>query len=173
MTHNSYTKTPPASRLIPILREGAAVMQMIIYKELRDHLGAKHPEQAPDFPARLSGALTNTLFGCANPEPRFQEFLRSHRGIIEQELLGLAQDLPHLSDPLSDTLRILTLCDQQEELDTPDLLVQAEALGLLNHERELPLPSVFMEMVRHLGSRYNLIIAPTAITPEDDQKLES
>ncbi|MBC8208268.1 MAG: hypothetical protein H8E79_03750 [Desulfobulbaceae bacterium] len=166
---NQENNTAQESRLIPVLREGVAVIQMIVYKELRNHLGAKHPDRGPGFLGLLSGALTNALFGSNNPEPRFQDFFKTNRGLIEQELLGLAQELPHLQDPLSDALRILTLCDQQEELAPSDLLVQADALGLLNHDRELPLPSVFMETVRQLGSSHNLIIPPTSITTEDDQ----
>ena len=170
---DSQPNDRPDSRLIPILREGAAVIQMILFKEIKGHLAAKHPEQEAGFIGLLAGALVNRLFASDNPEPKFQEFLAANRGLIEQELLGLAQELPQLRDPLSDTLRILTLCDQQEEIQGADLLSPAEALGLLNHERDLPLPSTFMETVRSLGAGHGLIIPPSPIDPEQEQGLKA
>ena len=42
-------------------------------------------------------------------------------------------------------------------------------LGILVEEREVPLPSIFMTVVRLLGEEHNLIIPPVQITPEQDQ----
>ena len=47
----------------------------------------------------------------------------------------------------------------------------AEALGVLLKDRDLPLPSSFMTLVRGLGEQYQLVVAPVEISPEEDQSL--
>jgi hypothetical protein len=49
------------------------------------------------------------------------------------------------------------LCDHQENIDSAAILSQAARLGILVAEREVPLPATFMNMVRTLGSRLNLL----------------
>jgi len=109
-----------------------------------------------------------------NQEERFQNFRRQNQADIEQELLGLAHELPSLAAPLTDALRMLALCDLQEKKECDNntrLLTQAADLGLLAPERELPLPSTFMAMTRSLGDAHHLIIAPAEIDPHNAKGL--
>lgn len=161
----------PGARLIPALREAICVVQMVLFKELRSLLTPKYPERDSLSIAMLTGAITNELFGTLNSEEKFQEFRRNNRADIEQELLNLARELPALTAPLTDTLRMLVLCDDKEEKNNSRLLNQAAEIGLLIQERELPLPSTFMTMARRLGDAHHLIIAPAEISQEDDQGL--
>ena len=161
----------PGSRLIPVLREGICVVQMVLFKELRALLTKKYPERDSLSVAMLTGAVTNELFGSLNREEKFQDFRSQNRADIEQELLSLAQEFPSLTAPLTDALRIQALCDDREERDNAKILNQAAEIGLLLQERELPLPSTFMTMVRALGDAHQLVIAPVEIRHEDEQGL--
>ncbi len=164
-------KTLPKSELIIALREGVAVVQMVFFKELRSFFASKYPEK--DIPSRsmLAGAILNKLFGVVNPEEKFQKFNKESHAVIEQELLSILENFPHLLPNLTDALRIQVLCDNQEGDDTATVLQQAEMLGILQKDRELPLPSTFMTLVRRLGEKHGLTIAPTQITPENDSSL--
>ena len=64
-----------------------------------------------------------------------------------------------------------TLCDNQEGVEDPGVLQAAEALGVLAKDRNLPLPSAFMTLVRGLGEQYQLVVAPVQISAEEDQSL--
>jgi hypothetical protein len=166
------TKTKiPGSRLIPVLREGICVVQMVLFKEVRALLGRKYPARDPLTLAMLTGAIPNELFGTLNREKKFEDFRRQNRADIEQELLSLARDLSALTAPLTDALRMQALCDNREEKDCAKTLNQAAEIGLLLPDRELPLPSTFMTMARSLGAMHQLIIAPSEISHEDDQTL--
>lgn len=150
------------------------MVQMVLFKELRSLLTRKYPDRDSLSIAMLTGAITNELFGTLNLEEKFQDFRRQNRAEIEQELLGLAQEFPALTAPLTDALRMLALCDLQEEKDSDNntrLLTQAADIGLLIPERELPLPSTFMAMARSLGDAHHLIIAPAETHQDDDQGL--
>lgn len=161
--------------MIPVLREAICVVQMVLFKELRSLLAKKHPERDTLSVAMLTGAVTNELFGSLNMEEKFQDFRRQNQAAIEQELLGLALELPGLAAPLTDALRMQALCDQamdeNKEESNKRLLTQAAEIGLLLQERELPLPSTFMTMARTLGDEHRLIVAPMEISQEDDTGL--
>jgi hypothetical protein len=157
------------SQLLTILQEGVGLVQMILFKELRTLLGNKHSGKDSIFLSMLAGDITNELFGSRNPEEKFQIFRRDNSTMIEQELLGLAQELPALRSNITDALRIQTLCDNQMGKDSTTCLTRADELGILIREREIPLPSTFMTMVRTLGEQHGLIIPPVFITPEDDK----
>lgn len=164
----------PGSRLIPVLREGICVVQMVLFKELRLLLTRKHPDRDSLSISMLTGAITNELFGALNMEEKFQDFRRKNRAIIEQQLLSLTQELPALTAPVTDALRMQTLCDSsegKENTDSARLLNQAAEIGLLLQERELPLPSTFMTMARSLGDAHQLIIAPAKRDQEEGQGL--
>ncbi len=167
----------PGSRLIPVLREGICVVQMILFKELRVLLSRKYPALEAQSLAMLTGAVTNELFGSLNMEEKFREFRRQNRATIEQELLALAQELPDLAAPLTDALRMQALCDQasgeDEEKNSINgrILTHASEIGLLINERELPLPSTFMTMVRNLGDAHRLLTPPLEISPDEDKGL--
>ena len=147
------------------------MVQMVLFKELRSLLTRKYPERNPLSISMLTGAITNELFGTLNEEKKFQEFRRENRATIAQELLSLSQELPTLTAPVTDALRMQTLCDTKEEKESRRVLNQAAEINLLMQERELPLPSTFMSMARSLGDAHHLIIAPVEISQEDDQGL--
>ncbi len=159
------------SRLIPILREGVAVIQMILFKECKELVNAAHPDLDSSARTMLAGAITNEIFGSHNPEEKFKKFHNRHRGLIEQQLLNLCNSLPHMMAPLTAALRTQVLCDNQEGIDSSQLLKDAESLGLLLSDQELPLPSVFMETVRELGAQHKLIIPPVEINSSEEQEL--
>ena len=158
------------SRLIPILREGVAIIQMIFFKELKTVITKNHPDLEASAQTMLTGAITNELFGSHNPEEKFQQFRNQHQGSIEQELLNLRNELPQMTAPLADALRIQTLCDNQEGVDSTYLLKQADSFGILPQDRDIPMPSAFMETVRTLGGDHKLIIPPAEIDKTEDQK---
>lgn len=159
------------SRLIPILREGVAVIQMLFFKEFKSVIARKHPDLDSSAQTMLAGAVTNEIFGTLNREEKFQLFQSSHQGIIEQELMSLTNELPQMTAPLSDALRIQTLCDNQEGIDSTQVLQQANGIGLLPEDREIPLPSSFMETVRTLGAIHKLIIPPVEIDTTEEHSL--
>lgn len=159
------------SRLIGALREGVGLVQMIFFKEIRSLLKNNYPDMEDKKQLMLAGAITNELFGTPNPEPQFVAFRQENQAVIEDELNGLARNLPQLCPYLTDALRVQALCDNQEGIEDPGVLQAAEAFGLLVKERNLPLPSAFMTLVRGLGEQYQLIIAPVQISPEDDKSL--
>ena len=161
-THNK-------SQLLTILQEGVGLIQMILFKELRILLGKKHAGRDIIYLSMLAGAITNELFGAHNTEEKFRIFREENGALIEQELLGLAQDLPYLRSNITDALRIQTLCDHQGGYDSSANLTRAEELGILMKDREIPLPSTFMTMIRMLGEQHGLIIPPVLITPEEDR----
>jgi len=159
------------SRLIGVLREGITIVQMILFKEVRDRLGNNHPDLDTAILSKLAGTITNEVFGTSNPDEKFRLFRRENSGLIEQELLGLHEQLPKLRGILSDALRVQALCDTQEGNDASRLLTRADELGLLIPERDIPLPSIFMTRIRTIGAEYNLIVPPIQIDTETDQLL--
>ncbi len=164
MTQDTLNKN---SQLIAALREGVALVQMVLFKEIRHRLTAKKPDcQAPHL-AGLAGAITNEVFGSPNPGDTFVRFRKENMGEIEQELLALKAELPHLCADITDALRIQTLCDHQEGIDTSKTLVRAKEFGYLVEEREVPLPSSFMTLVRTLGEKHKLIVPPVRIDPSE------
>jgi hypothetical protein len=159
------------SRLIPILREGIAVVQMILFKSLKPVIARNHPDLDSSAQTMLNGAITNEIFGSHNTEEKFLAFRNQYRGLIEQELLGIHQELPQLRDTLADALRTQVLCDNQEDIDSTDILTQANTLKILPADREIPLPSAFMETVRTLGALHKVIIPPVEIDTTEEQNL--
>lgn len=166
MTNESPEKQ---SQLIAVLREGVSVVQMIFFKEVRAGLSHKFPEKDVSFLSMLAGAIVNDIFGTANPEEKFVTFHKQNRGLIEQELLALPDEHTQILPALTDALRIQSLCDSQEGMDSSLLLTRANELGVLLMDRDIPMPSTFMTLIRDIGEQHNLIIAPVHITPEQDQ----
>lgn len=156
------------SQLIGVLREGIGVVQMIIFKELRSCFAEKYKDRDITFRSMLVGAVINELFGQINPEGRFQLFNKENHAAIEQELLGLSEQLASLRPNITDALRVQALCDNQEGGDSSAPLIRAEELGILIKDRDIPLPSTFMIRVRQLGEQHGLTVAPVEVTPEQD-----
>lgn len=159
------------SQLLSSLREGVSVVQMVIFKEIRENLRRKRPDVEKKHLAMLAGAITNEIFGSRNPEERFVQFFKENWGEIEQELLQIKDELAPLCTFLTDALRIQTLCDNQEGRDSSRILIRAKELNYLIEERDVPLPSTFMTSVRALGKLHNLLIPPVDITPDQDNSM--
>jgi len=166
------TTTPEKkSQLIASLREGIAVVQMVLFKEIKARLAVKQPLKEQTFQLMLAGAITNEIFNTQNPEKKFSAFRQKNQGEIEQEIISLREDVPKLCAKVTDALRIQVLCDHQEGEDSSGTLIKAKELGVLIEERDVPLPSTFMTVVRLLGEEHNLIIPPVQITPEQDHSM--
>ena len=161
-------KSKKQSELINVLREGIGVVQMVIFKELRSSFANKYPDRELTERAMLVGAIINKLFGMENPEEKFQKFNQENRAAIEQELIGFPQNFPKLLPRITDALRIQVLCDSQEGEDSTTVLEQAKEYGILIQDREIPLPSTFMTLIRQLGEEHGLTVAPVQISTADD-----
>lgn len=148
------------SKLIPILREGVEIVKMISFKKLKEALVEKHPDWERPFSAKLAGALINTIFGSPSYEEPFAIFARKHANLIAHEQTKVGTMLEELRIPLTDALRIQSLCDHQEGQDSTATLQQAQELGILLVDRDLPLPHSFVELVRRLGSAFGLLLPP-------------
>jgi hypothetical protein len=159
------------SQLLSSLREGVGIVQMVLYKEIRDNLMRKRPNLDTIHLAMLAGSITNEVFGTQNPEEKFVRFCRENGGDIEQELLNLKEGVKPLCPLLTDALRIQTLCDHQEGGDSSATLLRAKELEFLLEDRDIPLPSSFMTAVRELGEQHNLLIPPVHISPEQDASM--
>ncbi|MBU2538950.1 MAG: hypothetical protein KKH22_10980 [Proteobacteria bacterium] len=148
------------SKLTPILREGVEIVKMISFKKIKDALAKKYPEMEPPIIGKLAGALVNAIFGTPSLEESFVIFARNHADLITKEQTNLEGMLEEIRIPLTDALRIQSLCDHQEGLDSTGILQQAQKLGILLVDRDLPLPHSFIELVRRLGSGFGLLLPP-------------
>lgn len=159
------------SQLVRSLREGVGLVQMVLYKEVRTNLMRKRPDLDKMHLTMLAGAITNEVLGTQNPEKKFVRFRQENWGAIEQELLNIKEEQAPLRELLTDALRIQTLCDHQEGVDSSATLLRAKELDFLVEEREIPLPSSFMTAVRQLGEQHNLLLPPLHISPEQDDSM--
>lgn len=164
-------ETDKKSQLIASLREGIAIVQMICFKELRSQVNNRHADKETQIRAKLTGTIVNEIFGTPNQEPEFVKFRKKNWGTIEQELLSVRTNLSSSLSILTDSLRIQVLCDQQEGTDSGATLINAKNYGFLLDEREIPLPSTYMALIRIIGEKHNLIIAPVQISPTEDEAL--
>lgn len=171
MSEQSAEDPQKKSQLIASLREGVAVVQMVLYKNVREQIGIRHPSRPQKEQAMLAGTIINEVFGTPNPEVQFISFKKDNWSIVEQELIALKENNPQIITFLTDALRIQVLCDSQEGTDSASTLLTARNHGYLCEEREIPLPSTFMTIIRTLGEQNGLIIAPVQITPEQDQAI--
>ena len=146
------------SKLIPIMREGVEVIKMIFFKQLKEYLLANSPDGEGAYCGRLTGSVINTLFGTENPAEPFASFVEANRDRIAIELKNIPVVFEEMRIPLSDSLRVQFLCDSMEGIDSSAILVRADELGILFHDRPVPLPKNFLELVRRLGKSHNLLI---------------
>ena len=163
--------TQQKSQLLTVLREAVGIVQMVLFKELRVNLARKMPDLDGTRLSLFAGSITNEVFGTQNPEEKFVRFRQENRAVIEQELLGLKSEMPQLCESITDALRIQTLCDHQQGIDSSLILTRAKEFGILLEDREVPLPSSFMKMIRELGEQHRLVIPPAQITPAQDKPL--
>lgn len=146
------------SKLIPILREGVDVVKMVFFRKLKPYIAGKYPEHDAQWGSRLCGAIINDLFGSSSGEEPFSTFAEANKTVIERETNALPGIFPEMRIPLTDALRIQTMCDFQEGMDTSFVLERARQSGILIVDRELPLPAPFMNLVRKLGSAFGLLV---------------
>ena len=148
------------SKLLPIMREGIEVIKMIFFKKLSVSLAEKHPEWEAKFCSMVTGAVVNRTFGITNDQEPFLSFNRDNLAVIDSERNDLAGDLESIRIPLTDALRMQSLCDQMDEVEGENYLEQAKETGILIGDRDLPLPNSFMDLVRRMGKAFGLIIPP-------------
>ncbi len=151
-------------RVLPLMREAVLLVRMVLHRELLHSLASRRPELSAEARVQLCGALINNLFGTRPEDEEVNRFGREHRQVVEEELRGLASQVGKLKPVLTDALRMHTICDEQEGINATASLLMARALGLLDEDRPLPLPSTFMLSVRTLAVAEGL--AHPLITPD-------
>lgn len=156
------------NRVIPVMREAVALVQMVLFRELKEKLADKYADWSPDDYRRLIGCIVNDIFGTPSREDEAVRFARRHIETVEEELQALAGNVPDLLPYLTDALRMQTLCDSEEGRNTLPTLLRALILGVLQEERTVPLPSTFMILIRQLGTRYGLLEPMQAKDPFSD-----
>lgn len=158
------------NRVIPAMREGVALVQMVLFRELKDTLGVKYADWSQDEYRHLIGCIVNDIFGTPAQDPDSVQFARQHIQTVEGELRALAGNVPEILPYLTDALRMQTLCDREEGINTLPTLLRARALGVLQEDRSIPLPSTFMIFVRQLGARYGLLESMQASEQPSEQQ---
>ncbi|CAK8715220.1 hypothetical protein H206_02080 [Candidatus Electrothrix aarhusensis] len=159
------------SKLIPVMREAITTVQMILFQRLKDSIfqrsseGSEYSGQSEEDNIRLAGAVVNNLYGSDALDPQVNLFACNHRELIEEELHGIRSRVAELIPHITDSLRMQTLCDNHEGIHSIPCLLLAKELGLLDEERELPLPSTFMLSVRKLGAESGLVKPMTSAPP--------
>ncbi len=166
VTENQQEEQRIDSRVIPVMREAVFMVQMILFRTLKEDLASRHPDRPGMDHTRLAGAVVNNLFGTHPSDPEVADFARHNRELVEEELRGLAGRCSHLAPHLTDALRMQTICDNQEGVHSIPSLLMARALGILQEDRPLPLPSTFMTAVRQLAADHGLVEPLRPAVPE-------
>lgn len=148
------------------MREGVEVVKMIFFKEMKEHLVRNNSGHDVAYYGRVAGAVVNELFEVPNTQESFAAFVRENQEIISAALVSVSRELSNLRIPLTDGLRMQFLCDSMEGNENRAVLERAEELGVLLVDRDLPMPHHFMELVRRLGSSYDLLIKPMPMDAE-------
>ena len=168
MTQNSSDNTPMVdNKVIPVMREAVTTVQMVLFKALRQNVHDRYVDQDDNYHTHLAGAVINNLFGTLPMDEEVINFAGNHRELVERELHGLKESVSELIPIVTDALRMKTICDNQEGIHSIGSLLMAKALGILQEERVLPMPSTFMLQVRLLASTHGLI-EPMEATPSDE-----
>ncbi len=154
------------NRLLPVMREAVVMVQMILFKILRQSVHDRYVDKVEPFPTHVAGAVMNNMFGTHPADVSIVEFATINRELIERELRELAAGCPQLIPMLTDALRMKTICDNQEGIHSIPSLLMARTLGLLQEDRDLPMPSTFMLQVRKLAAEHGLV-TPIHADPAD------
>ena len=157
------------SKLLTVLRDAVSIIKMVLFKELKPHLEAKFPQQDSAYIGLLAGAVVNELFGTLNNSSNFVRFRADNLSCIKKEISHIPKNFENLQIPLTDALRIQFLCDSLEGIDCGPTLAQADALGILMVDREVPLPKTFMALVRRVGAAHNILQSATFPAVEGDK----
>jgi hypothetical protein len=147
------------SKLIPVMREGVAIIKVIFYKKLKDYLVQEYPDRDKIYINKLSGAIINELFGTPNTEEHFALFAEENKRNIDHELMNIYNEFNDMLIPLTDALRVQFLCDHQEGVGNASILTRAQELKILLVDREVPLPANFMKLARELGYAFNILVS--------------
>jgi hypothetical protein len=139
------------------MREAVAMVRMIVYQELRDALTEKYIDWNRDEYRRLVGCIVNDIFGTPAQDHDALQFCRKHIDVVEEEMRALAGNVPDILPHLTDALRMQTLCDHEEGTNTLPTLLRARALGILQEDRPIPMPSTFIILVRQAGAEHGLV----------------
>ena len=145
------------NRVIPAMREAVTLVQMVLFRELKEKLAEKYADWDQDEFRRLIGCIVSDIFGTPAQDPESVQFARRHIETVEAELRALAGNVPEILPHLTDSLRMQILCDREEGINTLPTLLRARALGVLLEDRAIPLPSTFMIFVRQLGAVHGLV----------------
>lgn len=146
------------SRLLPLMREAVLMVRMLLHRQLLQDFAAQRPELAPEDRVRLAGALINDLFGTLPADEGVVAFARAQRALVEAAMRGLAAHSGKLRPLITDALRMHCICDGQEGVNTTASLLMARAIGLLEEERPMPMPSTFMLAVRAAAVAEGLVL---------------
>lgn len=145
------------NKVIPVMREAVTTVQMVLYKVLRQSVHDRYVDRPDIYHTQLAGAVINNLFGTRPLDEAVSAFATGNRELVERELRDLKDSVADLIPVITDALRMKTICDNQEGIHSIPSLLMAKALGLLQEERDLPMPSTFMLQVRALASVHGLI----------------
>jgi len=143
-------------------------VQILLFKVLRQSVHDRFVDQVEPHHTRLAGAVINNLFGTHPMDEAVTAFAAANRELVERELRELAGRCQPLLPLLTDALRMKTICDNQEGIHSIPSLLMAKALGILQEDRPLPLPSTFMLQVRTLAASHGLIEPMTAAPPSEE-----
>ncbi len=166
-------KVTDDGKLIPLLREGIECVKMIFFRDLQTMLAAKFPERDKMYRNKLAGAVINRYFGMSNPAPAFADFARQEETVIDEVLLAVAAELTALRIPLTDALRTMVICDHQGGVENSTVLARAKEYGILLAERDLPMPHIFIALVRRLSSAKGMVAEPVAEADPQQCKKEA
>ncbi|WP_448871831.1 hypothetical protein [Desulfobulbus propionicus] len=155
------------NKVIPVMREAVTAVQMVLFKVLRQSVHDRYVDQTEAYHTQLTGAVINNLFGTQPLDEAVGVFGAGNRELVERELRDLRDSIQDLIPILTDALRMKTICDNQEGIHSIGSLLMAKALGLLQEERDLPMPSTFMLQVRALASVHGLIEPMEASPPPE------
>ncbi|MBM9537190.1 hypothetical protein JWG43_08915 [Desulfobulbus alkaliphilus] len=153
-------------KLIPVMREAVVTVQMVLFKVLREDMRKRYVDRAEPYHTHLAGAVINNLFGTQPLDHTVRSFAAENRELVERELRELALRVGDLGPMLTDALRMKTICDNQEGIHSIPSLLMARALGILQEDRPLPLPSTFMLQVRKLAAAHGLIESMPVVSPD-------
>ena len=145
------------STVVPVMREAVATVQLVLFGQLKEKLASQYSERSQEEYLQLIGCVVNDLFGGGAQEQESIDFARKEIETVEKELWRIAENVPDLLPFLTAALRMQTLCDHEEGGNSMPTLLRARALGILQEDRAIPMPSTFMMAVRQLGSQYGLL----------------
>ena len=162
------------NRVIAPMREAVFTVWMLAHRRLVRDVVARRPELSRTDRVRLAAAALHNLFGTEPEDRAAAEFASRERPLVEAELRLLADSLGDLRPLVTDALRMHCICEEQEGRHAaacvPPLLM-ARALGVLEEDRPLPLPSTFMSAVR-VRAAVEGVVRPMAAPDEGEEAEE-